>query len=254
MLEVRDLVRAYALPRAGLFRRAGRRVVLHGVSLHVAAGEALGLVGESGSGKSTLARTVLGLDAPQGGSVRLDGQDIGVAARRGRIGAVFQDPYGSLDPRMRVGRSVAEPLLGMLPRAGRRERVAEMLEAVGLPAAAAARYPYEFSGGQRQRVALARALVGRPALVVADEPVSSLDVSVQAQVLALIAALRTRYGSAWLFISHDLAVVRLVTDRVAVLFQGRIVETGASAQVFAAPQHPYTQALVAAIPRLPRAG
>jgi peptide/nickel transport system ATP-binding protein len=250
MLEVRDLVRSYPLPRAHPFARVGSRTVLHGVSLHIAAGEALGLVGESGSGKSTLARTVLGLEAPQGGVVRVDGHDPR-ASRRGGIGAVFQDPYGSLDPRMRVGASVAEPLLGLAPRAERRRRVDEMLEAVGLPAAAAARYPHEFSGGQRQRIALARALVTLPALVVADEPVSSLDVSVQAQVLALIAELRARYGSAWLFISHDLAVVRLVTDRVAVLLEGRIVEEGLSAQVFSAPQHPYTQALVAAIPRPP---
>ena len=249
-LEVRDLVRAYRLPRAHPFAPRASRVVLHGVSLRIAAGEALGLVGESGSGKSTLARAVLGLDAPQGGSVLLDGRDPR-AFRRGRVGAVFQDPYGSLDPRMRVAASVAEPLLGLAPRAERHARVAEMLEAVGLPAESGRRFPHEFSGGQRQRIALARALVTRPALVVADEPVSSLDVSVQAQVLALIADLRARFGSAWLFISHDLAVVRLVTDRVAVLFEGRIVEEGASRQVFAAPRHPYTRALVAAIPRPP---
>ena len=254
MLEVHDLVRAYRLPRAHPFAAARDRTVLHGVSLHIAAGEALGLVGESGSGKSTLARTVLGLDLPQGGSVRLDGRDLAATparARRGLTGAVFQDPYGSLDPRMRVGASVAEPLLGIAHRAERLTRVAAMLEAVGLPASSASHYPHEFSGGQRQRLALARALVARPALVVADEPVSSLDVSVQAQVLALIAELRAQYGGAWLFISHDLAVVRLVTDRVAVLFEGLIVEEGPSARVFSDPQHPYTRALLAAIPLVP---
>ncbi len=253
MLEVTNLVRAYRLPRAHPFAPRRQRIALHGVSLRIAAGEALGLVGESGSGKSTLARSVLGLERPQSGTVRLDGRDMAglpARARRGLVGAVFQDPYGSLDPRLRVGASVAEPLLGLAPRAERRRRAAEMLEAVGLPVASADRYPHEFSGGQRQRIALARALVAEPALVVADEPVSSLDVSVQAQILALIAGLRARHGGAWLFISHDLTVVRLVTDRVAVLFQGRIVEEGRSEQVFAAPQHPYTQALLAATPRL----
>ena len=257
MLEVRNLVRAYRLPRPHPLAPSQSRSVLRGVSLHIEPGEALGLVGESGSGKSTLARCVLGLEPPQEGSVRLGGQDIyalPARARRGLVGAVFQDPYGSLDPRMRAGASLAEPLLGLDPPlacAERRARVAAMLEAVGMSADAARKYPHQFSGGQRQRLAIARALIARPSLVVADEPVASLDVSVQAQVLALIGELRARTRAAWLFISHDLAVVRLVTDRVAVLHDGRIVEEGPSERVFSAPQHPYTRALVAAIPRPP---
>ncbi len=252
MLEVEKLVRAYRLPRARLLTRPGWRTVLQGVSLSLERGGALGIVGESGSGKSTLARTVLGLEAPQGGRVLLDGEP---PARKkpGRLQAVFQDPYASLDPRWRVGAIVAEPLLALRPcpsSTERRTRVAAMLEAVGLQAEAMRRYPHEFSGGQRQRIAIARALVTHPALVVADEPVSSLDVSVQAQVLALMRDLRQRFGVAWLFISHDLAVVRAVTDRVAVLFEGRIVEQGFSAAVFANPQHAYTKALLAAVPRL----
>ena len=173
------------------------------------------------------------------------------AARR-HMQAVFQDPYGSLDPRHSIGRIVAEPIAALEPRVSRAERgarVAGILDAVGLPGAAR-KYPHEFSGGQRQRVAIARALVTRPALVVADEPVSALDVSVQAQVLTLMADLRARLGLAWLFISHDLGVVRSITARVAVLYRGRVVEEGPTAEVFAAPRHPYTQALVAAVPRI----
>jgi len=239
-----------------LVRRYGNRTVLHGVSLALEAGGALGIVGESGSGKSTLARTVLGLEAPQGGSVVFCGAPLG-ARRPGSLQAVFQDPYGSLDPRMRAEAIVAEPLLALRPRPASRERAvraAEMIEAVALSPDSRRRYPHEFSGGQRQRLAIARALVTRPALVVADEPVSALDVSVQAQVLALMADLRARYCVAWLFISHDLAVVRLVTDRVAVLHQGVVVEQGLSVDVFARPRHAYTQALVAAVPRPARHG
>jgi peptide/nickel transport system ATP-binding protein len=264
LLHVEALVREYALPRAHPFAAPAYARVLHGIDLVVEDGGSLGIVGESGSGKSTLARAVLALERPQAGTVRLRGQDLfalsaaALRAARRHVQPVFQDPYGSLDPRLTVGRSIGEPLAALERRASaadRRARVAAMLEAVGLPARAAQKYPHEFSGGQRQRIAIARALVSHPALVVADEPVSALDVSVQAQVLNLMLDLRARLGLAWLFISHDLAVVRLITEQVAVLFRGRVVESGPTATVFATPLHPYTQALIAAVPRLgaPRA-
>jgi peptide/nickel transport system ATP-binding protein len=258
LLDVAGLVREYVLPRPHPFAAAPRLRVLHGIDLMVQAGEGVGIVGESGSGKSTLARSVLALERPQGGSVRLNGLDLFAlpprvlrSARR-HVQAVFQDPYGSLDPRHSIGRIVAEPIAALEPhvaRAERRDRVASILNDVGLPGAAQ-KYPHEFSGGQRQRIAIARALVTRPSLVVADEPVSALDVSVQAQVLTLMADLRARLGLAWLFISHDLGVVRSITDRVAVLYRGRVVEEGPTAAVFAVPRHPYTAALVAAVPRI----
>ena len=246
LLAVEGVVRAYRGVPA-----------LHGVSLTLARGGSLGIVGESGSGKSTLARTILALERPQAGRVLLDGDDLfrlsgrALRATRRKMQAVFQDPYGSLDPRMTIGRIVAEPLLGLERGLGRGEcdaRVAEALAAVGLADDAGRRTPHEFSGGQRQRIAIARALVTRPALIVADEPVSALDVSVQAQVLALMLDLQARFGLAWMFISHDLAVVRGVTAEVLVLYRGWVVERGATAAVFAAPLHPYTAALLAAIP------
>jgi peptide/nickel transport system ATP-binding protein len=260
LLEVTGLVRDYVLPRPHPFAAAPRLRVLHGIDLAVPRGGSLGIVGESGSGKSTLARTVLALERPQGGGVRLAGQDLfalgraGLRAARRQMQAVFQDPYGSLDPRHPVGRIVAEPIVALEPgvrAAERRARVAAMLEDVGLPGTAG-KYPHEFSGGQRQRIAIARALVTRPALVVADEPVSALDVSVQAQVLVLMRELQARHGLAWLFISHDLGVVRCITARVAVLYRGRVVEEGPTASVFDAPRHPYTRALLAAMPRIGR--
>jgi peptide/nickel transport system ATP-binding protein len=258
LLEARDLVREYTLPRTKPFARAPRLRVLHGVSVALEAGGSLGIVGESGCGKSTLARTVMALEQPQSGAVRMQGRDLFALSRgelrRARRGfqAIFQDPYGSLDPRHRISRIVAEPVVALEPETpprDRRARVAEALEAVGLPASAGAKYPHEFSGGQRQRVAIARALITRPALIVADEPVSALDVSVQAQVLNLMMDLQEQRGLAYLFISHDLSVVRWITDRVAVMYRGRIVEEGATAQVFAAPAHPYTRALIEAVPR-----
>ena len=261
LLRVSGLVRDYLLPRLHAFAAAPRLRVLHGIDLALAAGGSLGIVGESGSGKSTLARSVLALERPQAGSVFLGGLDLFALTRaelraaRRHMQAVFQDPYGSLDPRHTVGRIVAEPIAALekhVTAAERRARVGEMLNDVGLPNAAA-KYPHEFSGGQRQRIAIARALVTRPALVVADEPVSALDVSVQAQVLALMRDLQDRRGLAWLFISHDLGVVRCITARVAVLYRGRVVEEGPTAAVFDAPRHPYAQALVAAVPRIGRA-
>ena len=258
LLEVRDLVRDYVLPRRRLFAAAPVLRALDGVSFRIEAGRSFGIVGESGCGKSTLARTVLALERPSAGSVRVRGQDLfalkagDLRALRRHLQIIFQDPYGSLDPRQRVGRIIAEPLSMTAQgknRAERRSRVAEVLDAVGLPADAAAKYPHEFSGGQRQRIAIARALITHPDLIVADEPVSALDVSVQAQVLNLMSDLQERLGLTYLFISHDLSVVRCVTDDVAVMYLGRIIEQGPTPRIFADPRHPYTQTLLAAIPR-----
>lgn len=258
LLLVTDLVRHYRMPREKVFGPPPVVQALNGVSLSLQAGRSLGIVGESGSGKSTLARCVMALDAPTAGTVHFQGQDLNAlrpaalrAARRD-FQMVFQDPYGSLDPRMRVGRIVAEPLAALAERvdaATQRRRTAEALEAVGLRATDAAKYPHEFSGGQRQRIAIARALVTRPKLIVADEPVSALDVSVQAQVLNLLADLQAEFGITYLLISHDLAVVEHLCDEVAVMHQGRIVERGAPADLFAHAAHPYTQQLLAAVPQ-----
>jgi len=229
---------------------------LSDVGLEIARGEALGLVGESGSGKSTVARALLGLVRPSAGTLQLEGQEL--AGLRGRarraalrrIGAVFQDPFASLDPRLRVEAIVGEPLAvhALGTRRERAARVAELLEQVGLSAADAARFPHEFSGGQRQRIAIARALAARPELLVCDEPTSALDVSVQAQIVELFAELQRRHGLAFLFISHDLAVVRRLCARVAVLYLGRVVECAPRAELFERPRHPYTRALLDAVP------
>lgn len=258
LLEVDHVSRAYLLPRDRLWGPRPAVQALQDVSLAIEPGRSLGLVGESGSGKSTLARIVMALEAPSAGQVRLLGQDLhalpAAALRRARrdLQMVFQDPYGSLDPRQRVGRIVAEPLamLDELGVAARRQRVAEVIEAVGLRPGDADRYPHEFSGGQRQRIAIARALVTRPRLIVADEPVSALDVSVQAQVLNLMRDLQSGFGVTYLFISHDLAVVEYLCDDVVVLQHGHVVEHGVAAEVFRAPAHPYTKALLEAVPRL----
>ncbi len=257
LLEVRDLVRHYALPRERLLEPPPLVKALNGVSFTLQAGRSLGIVGESGSGKSTIARLVMALDTPTAGSVRLDGLDLHRAdattlrtARRD-FQMVFQDPYGSLDPRQTVARIVAEPLTALadVGASARRERAAEALAEVGLRTSDLDKDPHEFSGGQRQRIAIARALITRPKLIVADEPVSALDVSVQAQVLNLMQDLRERHGVSYLLISHDLAVVHHLCDEVCVLHRGKVVERGDPARLFTRAEHPYTQALLAAIPR-----
>src|SRR5271166_5043706 len=261
LLEIVDLVRTYRLPRPSLFAPHGLRPALAGVSFSIAAGRSFGIVGESGSGKSTLARIALALDRPDSGSVRLEGRSLFDLPRRemrslrAHMQMIFQDPYGSLDPRQRVEKIVAEPLaaLGGAARAERRERVAASLEAVGLRSSDASKFPHEFSGGQRQRIAIARALITRPKLVVADEPVSALDVSVQAQALNLMSDLQRDAGVTFLLISHDLAVVAYICETTAVIYRGRIVETGPTERLVASPAHPYTRELVDATPRLDRA-
>ena len=259
MLVVDRLVKHYRLPRESLFSAPPAVHALQDVSLTLEAGKSLGVVGESGSGKSTLARLVMALERPTSGSVTLLGRNLHALpshqlreARRD-FQMVFQDPYGSLDPRQRIGRIVAEPLPRMSDDE-RRTRVAESLDAVGLRAADADKFPHEFSGGQRQRIAIARALITRPKLIVADEPVSALDVSVQAQVLNLMHDLRTQFGVAYLFISHDLAVVNHVCDEVVVMQSGRIVERGTPDKLFHDPEHPYTRSLVSAVPRSSTSG
>jgi oligopeptide/dipeptide ABC transporter ATP-binding protein len=239
-------------------RTSGSKIrALDGVSLHVDPGETLGIVGESGCGKSTLGRTVLGLQRPASGAVRFQGQDLFALGRRElrqvrrRMQIVFQDPYSSLNPRLPVGTSVAEgiEIHRLAPRAEIPARVTRLLGEVGLEADSADRYPHEFSGGQRQRIGIARALAVEPSFLVCDEPVSSLDVSVQAQILNLLGDLQRDRGLAYLFIAHDLAVVRQIAHRIAVMYLGTVVESGPAEQVVSAPQHPYTQALVSAVPR-----
>ena len=258
LVEAAGLRKRYRLPREQLLTPGAVVLALDGVGFTLRAGSTLGIVGESGSGKSTLARLVMALEAPSAGQVRFEGRDLHAlapevlrAARRD-FQMVFQDPFSSLDPRMTIARTVAEPLekLDRVGRAERRERAAAMLDAVGLNATQDLdKVPHEFSGGQRQRIAIARALVTHPKLIVADEPVSALDVSVQAQVLNLMQDLQQRLGLAYLFISHDLAVVERMADELLVLQHGRVVEQGSPAEVLRAPAHPYTQRLLAALPQ-----
>jgi ABC-type microcin C transport system duplicated ATPase subunit YejF len=259
LLQARDLRKTFAAG-GGVSRAARRIVAVDGVSLELVAGETLAIVGESGSGKTTLTRMLVRLEEPDSGTIHFDGADLlaargaGLRALRREMQVVFQDPYASLDPRLSVEAQVSEPLAihqPQLSRGARRARVVEALEAVGLGAEVLARYPHEFSGGQRQRIGIARALVLRPKLVVADEPVSALDVSVGAQILALLAQLQSTYALTYLIVSHSLPVVAQLAARIAVMQAGRIVEVGAAEQILERPAHPYTQALVAAVPALP---
>ena len=258
LVTAEGLSKQYRLPREHLLTPGALVQAVEDVHFTLCAGATLGVVGESGSGKSTLARLVMALEAPSAGRVLFEGRDLhaldAAALRYARrdFQMVFQDPFSSLDPRMTIARTVAEPLekLDHVSRSERRERAAAMLDAVGLNAAQDLdKVPHEFSGGQRQRIAIARALVTHPKLIVADEPVSALDVSVQAQVLNLMQDLQQRLGLAYLFISHDLAVVERMADELLVLQHGRIVERGTPAEVLRAPTHPYTQRLLAAVPQ-----
>ncbi len=262
ILDVSGIVLDYRLPRPTPFAAPLYFRAVDDVGLTIRRGENLGLVGESGSGKSTLARVILALMKPRAGAVRLDGSDF-LASRgtqrrdlRRHVQAVFQDPYGSLDPRYRVARLIAEPfhLDRARPSAAeRRKRVDEALVAVGLTPADGDKFPHEFSGGQRQRIAIARALITRPSLIILDEAVSALDVSIRAQILDLLADLGDRFAVSYLFISHDLTVVRAITDRVLIMREGKIVEHGETERVFSDPRHPYTAELIAATPDLERA-
>ena len=257
LLEVHDISKHYGQSNASFFGLGTPTTLraVDGVSLSVNTGTTLGLVGESGCGKSTLGRLLIRLLTPTAGRVIFDGQDIttlhGTALKQARraIGVVFQDPFGALDPRMTVEAIIREPLLIHGEKNGP-DRVAAMLDRVGLPTSAAQRYPHEFSGGQRQRIGIARALILEPRFLVCDEPVSALDVSVQAGIINLLQDLREQLGVAMLFVAHDLGVVRHVSDRVAVMYLGRIVEQAEKATLYAHPMHPYTQALINSVPAL----
>jgi peptide/nickel transport system ATP-binding protein len=257
LLEVESLVKHFPVKRGLLIDREVSQVrAVDGVSFSVNRGETLGLVGESGSGKSTLCRAVLQLLPPTSGSVRFDGREIAGLSRRGMrplrrgMQMIFQDPYASLNPRKRVGQIVGDPLRLQKAASGTelRRRVQEMLERVGLSAEHYERYPHEFSGGQRQRVGIARALILNPKMIVADEPVSALDVSIRAQIVNLLADLQDEFGLTYLFVAHDIGVVRHVSDRIAVMHKGKIVEQGSADQVCEHPSDPYTKALLAAVP------
>ncbi|MGN7186608.1 ABC transporter ATP-binding protein [Microbacterium enclense] len=258
LVRARGLTRDYPAPRARAFGRAERTPGLADVDLSVLAGSAVGVIGESGSGKSTLVRLLLGLDTPTAGTVEVAGRTVDArgSARslhwlRRATGIVFQDPYASLDPRMNIGRIVGEPLWALDIAGDRRARVREVLEQVGLTADMAERFPHEFSGGQRQRIALARAIVHRPRILVGDEPLSALDVTVRAQILRLLARLRAEEDLTLVLVSHDIGVVQNVCDQVVVMKDGRVVEQGPTEKVLLQPQAAYTRKLLASIPTLP---
>ncbi len=256
LLEVEGLVKHFVAERSVFGRPTAHVKAVDGVSFTVEAGKTLALVGESGCGKSTVSRLVLRLIEPDAGTVRFEGRDLGslnadaLRAFRRNAQIIFQDPYGSLNPRMTVSQILTEPLAlhDLVPSARRRERVEELLRLVGLEPRFARRYPHEFSGGQRQRIAIARALAVEPKLIICDEPVSALDVSIRSQILNLLRDLQDRLGLAYIFVSHDLAVVKHIADRVAVMNLGTIVETADAQALFAAPRHPYSRALLSAIP------
>ncbi len=256
LLEIDTLTVNYKLPAPRLFRPARQFAAVDGVSLSIGRRDSFGLVGETGCGKSSLSRAICGLVAVAGGTVRFNGEDLSSIDRkqsravRRNMQMIFQDPGGSLNPRMRAGELIAEPLEihGIEDRRWRRQRILNVLEDVGLAEEDADRYPHEFSGGQRQRVAIARAVAIEPKLLLADEPVSALDVSLQAQILNLLAKLRRKLGLALLFVSHDLNVVRYLCNRVAVMYLGQLIESGTTATVLGGPRHPYTQELVASSP------
>ncbi|MDS7594875.1 ABC transporter ATP-binding protein [Agrobacterium tumefaciens] len=255
LIEARNLVRTYQV-RRGVFGKQTPVRAVDGVSLSVRPGETLGIVGESGSGKSTLGRMLLGIDAPQGGDVIFDGQPMPDFATpewrklRAKMQLVYQDPLAALDRRLTIAAQIGEPLEihALLPKEHMASRVSELMSAVGLRPDQAGRYPHELSGGQRQRAVIARALASRPKLLVCDEPVSALDVSIQAQVVNMLRDLQEQNDISMVFISHDLKVVRNIADRVAVMYLGRIVEEASSDVIFRTPQHPYTKALVSSVP------
>jgi len=257
ILEVRDLVKHYPVSSGFLGRQVGLVRAVDGVSFSIRRGETLGLVGESGCGKTTTGRCILQLERPTSGSVRFEGQELttlspgALRAVRRRIQVIFQDPYSSLNPRMTVSQIVGEPLIvhRLVPDAGAQAtRVQELLRQVGLLPQHGRRYPHELSGGQRQRVGIARALALEPSLIICDEPVSALDVSIQAQIINLLEDLRRELGLTYLFVAHDLSVVRHISDRVAVMYLGRIVELADRQALYEAPRHPYTKALLSAVP------
>jgi len=256
LLELAEVSKEFRVSSRRLFERAGAVHAVSGVSLTVFPGETLGIVGESGCGKTTMGRMMVGLERPTAGSVIFDGHDIGTIrgaefrTRRRDLQMMFQDSWAALDPRMPVSSLVAEPLAAQHvgSRSERRAAVADLLDAVGLPADAGQRYAHEFSGGQRQRIAMARALALHPKIIVADEPVSALDVSVQAQILNLMRSLQARYGLTYVVIAHDLSLLKYLADRIGVMYLGRLVELGPSTDVYGAPRHPYTAGLIESIP------
>ncbi|MFB8438622.1 ABC transporter ATP-binding protein [Streptomyces niveus] len=258
ILEVRDLVKHFPLTQGILFKRQiGAVKAVDGVSFQLAPGETLGVVGESGCGKSTVARMLVNLERPTSGEIRYKGEDItrlsgrALKAVRRNIQMVFQDPYTSLNPRMTIGDIIGEPFdihPEVAPKGDRRRRVQDLLDVVGLNPEYINRYPHQFSGGQRQRIGIARGLALRPEIIVADEPVSALDVSVQAQVINLMERLQNEFDLSYVFIAHDLSIVRHISDRVGVMYLGRIIEIGTDTQIYDHPTHPYTQALLSAVP------